>query len=289
MKVFSFCKLIIYSKLENMVLNNFSIKNRNMKKLLISALMLLATMSASAQLISAARDNDGVKFGVRGSFALSNMNQEANASVNLLDVAGASVTSKQLPAFAVGFSMNLPVLESFHFNIELKYAMKGQKTVEKGKVLTINHEVVSLQRLGYLELPIQPQFRLNFSESSHLNVNVGPYLALALHGHVKTKTHVEGKDDEISKFYTFTGKSFTRVDGESRTWTDPDDNYKDPYSRLDVGLAFGVDYQIENFHVGVSYDLGLKDINAFAKDMNDEAGYTPIKNRTALFTLGFDF
>ena len=56
-----------------------------------------------------------------------------------------------------------------------------------------------------------------------------------------------------------------------------------------LGLAFGVDYQIENFHVGVSYDLGLKDINAFAKDMNDEAGYTPIKNRTALFTLGFDF
>ncbi|MBQ6560897.1 MAG: outer membrane beta-barrel protein, partial [Paludibacteraceae bacterium] len=155
--------------------------------------------------------------------------------------------------------------------------------------LTINHEVVSLQRLGYLELPIQPQFRLNFSESSHLNVNVGPYLALALHGHVKTKTHVEGKDDVISKFYTFTGKSFTRVDGESRNWTDPDDNYKDPYSRLDVGLAFGVDYQIENFHVGVSYDLGLKDINAFAKDMNDEVGYTPIKNRTALFTLGFDF
>ena len=272
-----------------MVLNNFSIKNRNMKKLLISALMLLATLSASAQLISAARDNDGVKFGVRGSFALSNMNQEANASVNLLNLADATVTTKQLPAFAVGFAMNLPILESFHFNIELKYAMKGQKTVEKGKALTINHEVVSLERLGYLELPIQPQFRLNFSESSHLNVNVGPYLALALHGHVKTKTHVEGEDDEISKFYTFTGKSFTRVDGESRTWTDPDDNYKDPYSRLDVGLAFGVDYQIENFHVGVSYDLGLKDINAFAKDMNDEAGYTPIKNRTALFTLGFDF
>ena len=51
----------------------------------------------------------------------------------------------------------------------------------------------------------------------------------------------------------------------------------------------GVDYQIENFHVGISYDLGLKDINAFAKDHNDETGYTPIKNRTVLFTLGFDF
>ena len=260
-----------------------------MKKFLVSALMLLATLSASAQLISAARDNDGVKFGVRGSFALSNMNQEADASVNFLDVAGASVTSKQLPAFAVGFAMNLPVLESFHFNIELKYAMKGDKTIAKAKVGSINQEVVTLERVGYLELPIQPQFRLNFSESSHLNVNVGPYLGLALHGNVKAKSHVEGKDDVITKFYTFTGKSFTRVEGESRNWEDADDNYKAPYSRLDVGLAFGVDYQIENFHVGVSYDLGLKDINAFAKDQNDEIGYVPVKNRTALFTLGFDF
>lgn len=260
-----------------------------MKKLLISALMLLATLLASAQTISAARDNDGVKFGVRGSFALSNMNQEVKSFLNMGGVVGATVTSKQLPAFAVGFAMNLPVLESFHFNIELKYAMKGDKVVNKSNVGSITKEIVTLERVGYLEMPIQPQFRLNFSESSHLNFNVGPYLALALHGNVKTKTHEEGEDDIITKFYTFTGKSFTRVDGESRTWTDPDDNYKAPYSRLDVGLAFGVDYQIENFHVGISYDLGLKDINAFAKDHNDETGYTPIKNRTVLFTLGFDF
>lgn len=260
-----------------------------MKKFLVSALMLLATLSASAQLISAARDNDGVKFGVRGSFALSNMNQEVTHSANFGDIAGASVTSKQLPAFAVGFSMNLPVLESFHFNIELKYAMKGQKLVEKAELLSVNYENVTLERIGYLELPIQPQFRLNFSESSHLNVNVGPYLALALHGNIKEKQHVEGQDDIITKFYTFTGKSFTRVDGESRTWEDADNNYKDPYSRLDVGLALGIDYQIENFHVGVSYDLGLKDINAFARDQKNDKGYTPIKNRTALFTLGFDF
>ncbi|MBP5704819.1 MAG: PorT family protein [Paludibacteraceae bacterium] len=260
-----------------------------MKKLLISALMLLAALSASAQLISAARDNDGVKFGVRGSFALSNMNQEVTHSANFGNIAGASVTSKQLPAFAVGFSMNLPVLESFHFNIELKYAMKGQKLVEKAELLSVNYENVTLERIGYLELPIQPQFRLNFSESSHLNVNVGPYLGLALHGNVKTKSHEEGKDDTITKFYTFTGKSFTRVEGKSRTWEDADNNYKARYSRLDVGLALGVDYQIENFHVGVSYDLGLKDINAFARDQKNDAGYSPIKNRTALFTLGFDF
>lgn len=260
-----------------------------MKKLLISALMLLATLSASAQMISAARDNQGVKFGVRGSFALSNMNQEHNLSENFLGLAEASVTSKQLPAFAVGVAMDLPVLESFHFNIELKYAMKGQKYIQKAKVLGINQESTTMERLGYVEVPIQPQFRLNFSEAMHLNVNFGPYIGVAVHGHTKTKNHVQGEDDVITKFYTFTGKNFTRVDGESRKWGDDDDKYKAPYSRLDVGLAMGVDFVIEHFHVGVSYDLGLKDIYVNASDYNDQASYQPVKNRTALFTLGVDF
>lgn len=260
-----------------------------MKKLLISALMLLSTLTASAQLISAARDNEGVKFGVRGSFALSNMNREVDYSADFLGVAESSLTTKQLPAFAVGVAMDLPILESFHFNIELKYAMKGQKSIKKGKVLNINQEATTLERIGYLELPIQPQFRLNISEGSHLNVNVGPYIGLALHGHTKTKLHVENEDDVISKFYTFTGKSFTRVEDESRNWEDAPDKYKAPYSRLDAGLAMGVDYVIEHFHVGVSYDLGIKDIDKFASDKNDEIGYEPLKNRTVMFTLGIDF
>ncbi|MCQ2189550.1 MAG: PorT family protein [Paludibacteraceae bacterium] len=260
-----------------------------MKKLLISALMLLSTLTASAQLISAARDNEGVKFGVRGSFALSNMNQKVDNAINILNVAGASATSKQLPAFAVGMSMNLPILESFHFNIELKYAMKGQKTIAEANYLSKNFETIRLERIGYLELPIQPQFRLNLSRSAHVNVNVGPYLGLALHSNIKTNAHEEGEDDVTTKFYTFTGKSFTKVEGGSRKWSDPSDDYKAKYSRLDAGLALGVDFEIEHFHIGVSYDLGLKDIYVDARDQKNNSYYNPYKNRTALFTLGIDF
>lgn len=261
-----------------------------MKKLLISALMLLATLSsASAQLISAARDNDGVKFGVRGSFALSNRNQEVKESFNLADIAGASANTKQLPAFALGVAMDLPVLESFHFNIELKYAMKGDKLIEKANLFDINYEVLTLTRVSYLELPIQPQFRLNINESSHLGVNVGPYIGFAIQGTTKVTSHVENKDDIITKTYLFSGNKFTRVEGESREWDDSPVSYKAPISRMDVGLALGIDYVIEHFHVGVSYDLGLKDINTRARDERDNHGYQPLKNRTALFTLGVDF
>lgn len=260
-----------------------------MKKFFISALMALTTLSASAQLISAARDNDGVKFGVRGSFALSNMNQDHELSVSYKSIAGASMTSKQLPAFAVGMSMDLPVLESFHFNIELKYAMKGEKYIQKYKLLDLNNEITTVTRLGYVELPIQPQFRLLFSDACHLNVNFGPYLGLAVHGNTKTTTHVEKEDDAVDKFYIFTGKSFTKNGDKDRKWEDPADDYKAPLTRFDVGLAMGVDFVIEHFHIGASYDLGLKDINSYAKDMKDKDGYNPIKNRTALFTIGIDF
>lgn len=265
-----------------------------MKKLLISALMLLATLSASAQMISAARDNQGVKFGVRGSFALSNMNREDDYSANFYGVAGASKSTKQLPAFAVGVAMDLPVLESFHFNIEMRYVMKGKKTIEKAKVSVLNmdllnQENISIERIGYVEVPIQPQFRLNLTETSHLNVNVGPYIGLAVHGHKKSTFHMEGEDDVITKFYTFTGKNFTRVEGESRNWGDDDDKYKAPYSRLDVGMAMGIAYEIEQFHIGVSYDLGIKDIDVNARDNKDNSNYVPVKNRTALFTIGVNF
>ena len=47
-----------------------------MKKLLIFTLMLISTLSASAKTVSGERDTSGVKFGVRGSLTLSNMNQK---------------------------------------------------------------------------------------------------------------------------------------------------------------------------------------------------------------------
>lgn len=255
-----------------------------MKKFLLSALMFLTALSASAQLISAARDNDGVKFGVRGSFALSNMNSSVKNESNEYY----SFSSKQLPAFALGFAMDLPVLESFHFNIELKYAMKGQKFVEeaKGESKSIEKEYT---RIGYVEMPIQPQFRLNFSDACHLNVNVGPYIGLAVHGHEKDVEKEEGEKDYVEKYYIFTGKGFTKNGDEDREWYDPDDDFESEISRFDVGMAFGLDFVIEHFHIGASYEVGIKDIYKNADFVVDKSNYTPIKNRTAFFTIGIDF
>ena len=256
-----------------------------MKKFLILTLMLLTVLSASAKVVSAARDSQGVKFGVRGSLALSTMNQEEDIVVASWDE-WSDVSLKPLSALALGFAWNIPVLESFHFNIELKYEIKGDKIIAKED---FSKKVHRWNRIGYWEVPIQPQLRLKISEKTHLNVNFGPYIAVAMLGKAKEKTHVATRKDYTIKLDMFSGRYYEKTEGEKREWSNAKDDFEPWFSRLDVGLALGVDYQIENFHVGVSYDLGLKDINAFARDQKDDAGYTPIKNRTALFTLGFDF
>ena len=260
-----------------------------MKKFLILTLMLLTVLSASAKIVSAARDSQGVKFGVRGSLALSTMNQKAAPFALSLGKEG-NVALRPLIAYAFGFAWNIPVLESFHFNIELKYTMKGDRIKSSGNIQYRDYKLVRSDRLSYIELPIQPQFRLKFSQQKHLNLNAGPYVAFAVIGCEKEKLHFDYRGERYDfRVNVFTGRSYTKNGHDKREWTPGSEDFKAWYNRFDFGVAFGTDYVIDRFHVGVSFDLGLIDIYELELTGVYELLYTPIKNRTALFTLGFDF
>lgn len=254
-----------------------------MKKLLIFVVMLLATLPASARVVSGARDTCGFKFGMKGSFTLNSMNHEAVQYGYMLKENGDGIIKiRPLTSFAVGFAMDFPILESLHLNIELKYELKGHKVTAEDKYVGTIENYSIVERNGYLELPIQPQFRLNFSSKSHLNFNVGPYIAFALHGNLQQYIHVANQGDIVYKYYTFTRHS------EKKTIWDNTNDVKTPYSRFDVGFAFGIDYVYNKFHIGASYDLGTKNIYKLEVDRSMVL-FRPIKNRTALFTVGWDF
>lgn len=265
-----------------------------MKKLLISAIMLLATLSTSAKVVSAARDTQRVNVGIRGSFTLSNLNQKAELmAANYLHLDQEAVTSTRLmPAFAAGFAMDIPVLESFHFNVELKYVMKGMKVETDLKSMPLDNDIEVLDHLGYLELPVQPQFRLNFSPKFHVNLNAGPYIAVALQGNEQNIQHYELNSKEfdyVTKTYVFTGQKAGKTD----QFDDPENNYKITYHRFDVGMAFGLDFVVKKFHVGASFDLGMRDLYAVSlagveQEILDTF-YSPVKTRTLYFTVGWDF
>lgn len=262
-----------------------------MKKILFSLLTLICSVAtASAQLVSAAPDRSGVRFGVRGSFALSKLSEGISSSTNL-GVGNISLEEHSLPAFAAGMALDVPVLESFHFNIELKYAMKGQKSKATASLLGSAIKMESFTRIGYVEIPVQPQFRLLFN-NSNLNFNVGPYFGFGLHGHSKVTT-TTGSDKSSEKILLYTGRTFTEVNGKSES-KKADSNYEAPISRFDMGVALNVAYEIEFLHIGVGYEIGTRDIRKDGKDQRDlaeQAGmdYTPLKNRTFYATIGVNF
>lgn len=263
-----------------------------MKKILFSLIALICFVAtSSAQLISAASDHSGVKFGIRGSFALSKLSQGLNSDLNL-GVGNVSLKDHSLPAFAAGCALDIPVLESFHFNIELKYAMKGQKSMATVNVLGNEAmKIESFTRIGYVEVPVQPQFRLLFN-NSNLNFNVGPYFALGLHGQNKVTT-TTGNETTSQKTLLYTGRTITSKNGDSDSHKS-DPNYKAPVSRFDMGMALNVAYEIEFLHIGVGYEIGTRDIRKDGKDLRDLAeslgnNYTPLKNRTFYATIGVNF
>lgn len=254
-----------------------------MKKLLIFVLMLLATLPMSAKVVSGARDTSGVKFGFRGSFAMSSMNRKPEQYAFFLSENGNGIIkTRNLPAFAAGFAMDIPVVESFHINMELKYEQKGYRVTAEDIYAGDIETYCYLERDGYVEMPIQPQFRLNFSKNVHLNLNAGPYLAMALHGYQECIVSVVNQGDEIEKVRTFTKDS-----DKKGIWDDTND-LQTPYYRLDMGFAFGLDIVVRKFHVGTTFDLGVKDIYKLDYGKNSPL-YTPVKNRTVLITLGWDF
>lgn len=262
-----------------------------MKKLLIFTLMLISTLSASAKGVSGERDTSGVKFGVRGSLTLSNMNQKPDLYAFLF-TEGDIVSTRLQPGFAAGFAWDFPILECFHLNVELKYVMKGERIVADLKSGSFDEDYTLIERIGYLEIPIQPQFRLNFNQNTHLNFNVGPYLAFALHAGESQIMHFETdgkKYDSIQKLYPLSGE---KPDGPGSS---QDQNYatKSDLKRFDAGLSLGLDLVVKKCHLGMSYDHGFCEINA--KTYNDvenyimDAFYNPLKNRSLYFTVGFDF
>lgn len=265
----------------------------NMKNLLFFVVMLLVSLSASAKVVSGTRDSSGVKFGIRESFTLSNMNQRPESLALFFGNAHQALVSSRLqPGFAAGFALDIPVLESLHLNLELKYVMKGQRFIANVADGSLDNDFTLIERIGYLELPVQPQFRLNLNQNTHLNFNVGPYLAYALHASQYYVSHFEinGKRyDSINRRYVLSGG---KVDGSGYV-DDPEYECKADYSRSDIGFAFGLDLVVKKCHIGASYELGLKNYNA--KSYLETPGYIanpfskPIKNRSLCLTFGWDF
>ena len=129
------------------------------------------------------------------------------------------------PGFNIGVMVDVPFTDFLYLKSGLKYTQRGAKD-EDG-------DYKYKETLGCLQIPIMASYRLALSDDIELQANVGPYIAVALHGHWKEEYGDYEEDDKI----------------EFDDWG---------YKRFDFGFVLpSVGVTISNFYVGVSNELGL--------------------------------
>lgn len=179
-----------------------------MKKILFSAFLFLF----SCGLIVAQ-----VMLGIKAGGNFTNIIQQDNDD------------AKFKPGFHVGALLQYDFSESFSFQPELVYSVKGYKYKSSSTILNTTTDYVGVQNLSYLDIPLQ--FNINFGEMGSY-IGIGPQISLLMAARY---------DEEI----TISSPSGTS------NFTDGGDN-KDFWNGVDLGVVFGLG---SKFASGIEYNL----------------------------------
>lgn len=204
-----------------------------MKKILVAIACMACVFSVSAQqekstsIFSTEKANQGITWGIRGGFNLSNMK-----------FSGDNESADSKAGFNVGVNIDFPLLQSLYLQTGLYYTTKGYKYNEEEEDYKTEYKCTP----QYLEIPVMASYRYNFNKATQLQINFGPYFAYGIAGKEKDTNEYEGEKEE-DKFDVF-GK-----DGV--------------FNRFDAGLGIGGGITIKKFFIGLNYQFGLANI---AKD-----------------------
>ena len=225
-----------------------------MKKVLLLLAFVSCAASVSAQramghstsFFSSERADQPITFGIRAGVNFAGISEdpiENNFSGKI--------------GYNVGVSVDFPLLESFYMQSGLYFTTKGAK-YEKSYA---DYNLKVTANPFYLQLPILASYRLNFSESTQLQVNVGPYFAVGLGGKFK---------DEEWDTYDYDYEEFNLFGNKDSL-----------LKRGDVGLLIGAGVTFGKVYVGFDYGFSLM-------NLSKEPNYS-IKNSNFSINVGYNF
>ena len=210
---------------------------------------------AISLLLFATIANAQISVGVLGGVNFQNLNGK-NSS-------GDALENTMIPGFHAGVNVQIPIAPEFYFQPELMFSTKGAKNV--GSILTTN------TNLSYVELPLNFLYKGQLG-SGFVFIGVGPYVAYAVKGKVKTEGGSVSLDSPV-KF-----QNVVEI-------TDTQYPY---YKALDAGgnILFGYELSSGIF-AQVNAQLGMLNINPEYKILTNDKSV--VKNTGFGVSLGYRF
>lgn len=235
-----------------------------MKKLFITSMILLCGfMFAKAQLgganqythSGAQRTNtSGVNWGVR--FGMNVSKLKGDKDTDLDDFKGRI-------GFHLGVAADYEFRNSMFLESGLYITTKGAKHDDDDEY----EEWKDKYNITYLQLPVLYAFKYDLGNDTKFHIKAGPYFAVGLAAKNKWEVTYRGE----------TEKEDTKGFGKGK-----EGDYKTGLKRGDVGLLFGVGISMKQYYLGMNYEVGLTNINAY-----DDEG--KIKTGSFNISLGYNF
>ncbi len=194
--------------------------------------------------------------------------QEVNAQIRIAPRVGLNINTVNFggdigedfedPESRVGFQIgaiaDLPITEEFSIRPGVLFSSKGYKEQLDSPGFDEDFKVV----VNYLEIPVSANYQFAVGEGFGIDLNIGPYIGLALGGESKI-----GDDDESLNI--------------------GNDEEDDDVRGFDFGFNFGGGVEYQNISLGLNYALGLYNLTPGGGDD------VRIKNRVFSITLGYFF
>ncbi len=157
----------------------------------------------------------------------------------------------------------------FHLGVAVNYEFKASMSLESGLYLTTKGTkydedgIKDKFNVVYLQIPVLYNYQCDLGNDISLQGKIGPYFALGLSA--KNKWEIEDEGSE-------TLKGFGKGD---------EDDPKTGLKRGDAGVMLGVGISKGNYYLGLNYERGLVNINAY-----DEG---KVHTRNFSVSLGYNF
>ena len=168
---------------------------------------------------------------------------------------------KSIMGFHVGLTAEFPVNDMVAFETGLFYSAKGATIEAEEGGSGFSSDV----NLNYLDIPLTLKAYYDLGGMKGFGF-AGAYIGYGLSGKFTTTLSVGGNKE---------------TEEDDVEWgSEKDDDFK----KLDYGITIGGGFDFNNISIGLAYDMGLVNIDAY-----QEEGESELKNKVIKISVGYKF